>query len=562
MPLRIDASANRLTHGLAGAAYAMQVELRGDAPRVLALRQEAALRVASALRASLCALMNEGEFAGGADCDLLVVAVPDAALASHLESDEDFGACIAEVVEACVQDCARATAGPLPETGFVEGFAIDRQGPARLAALLQTWEDEPTDSVLLPVFVVTDEARLPALHAVMTERVGTPAADGELGQAIAAALRPHRIELLGPPVELGMREPEDDGLADEDLPFVYMASRQETEPGSRALHDPDDLVEALPAMQRKAAQSGEPQFAYSRGVAVVASADVIYLGFKTVDDLGRQAEIERREAGEEGVEHADADDDDGPAPGERIAQTWIDWYLHAYQPVMGAVTDAGLRALAFPVPAWSSALAGCIATDAPFRPGTGELRPLEEVHVETSDHDLDETAEGAFVVTRVVIFDPDEEDAEDGDDVSGATRAVTTATGTGTAIPNAGATDVDDDVDDADEDDEDEPTVLCAAVRVVAVDGTGVAQQNLYATKSAGMVDLSRYVEQFMNFPSLPIRPGIQNLVVCDEHLRLMLPVDPSELEEDGDATDGDEDEEDLPDLKAMRVPPRGGSRH
>ena len=168
-----------------------------------------------------------------------------------------------------------------------------------------------------------------------------------------------------------------------------------------------------------------------------------------------------------------------------------------------------------------------------FVPGSGRLVTLEDVFLETSDHDIDDSAEGAYAVCRVIVEDfGDEDDDEDGTD------------------PEA-----DGEPADGEEGIAAEVAVLCGAVRIVAADGTGVSQQNVYSTKQPGRVDFDEYVRQLATFPNLPIRADVQPLFVCDTHLRLMVAVDTEELTDEHD--EDDDEEEDLPDLRAMRTPRR-----
>ena len=544
MPLKINVCRARLAGELDGAAYGLPVQLGEAAPGVLPIEPDAARRIAAAVRSTLLARLRDAEHAFGDDeDDLLLVAVPDAALAADIGRVDGFEACVDELIEACVQECVRASADARPriDVGVVESFALGRDGAGEpreplLALPLARRGERPTESHVLPLVVVVNESHLEALDELLLDRLGITELDGPIGRAVADALRPRRVVEIGEPTELGSSDDDADfELPEEDMPFIYMASDQEDWPGARALHDPQALVDALPALQRRAAAGDGAQFAYSNGVVVVATADTVYVGFKTVDDLGRLAEIARRAAAESGAAPVASEDrgdggDDDESPGDAIASAWIDWYASRYQRVMGAVHDGGFRVAAFPLRDWGATLERHIAKKEPFEPGRGLLRPLEEIHIETSDHELVDGAEGAFVVTRLMVADYDDEDSEDEAD------------------------DGDEDAADAeaDEDDTSALMALCGSVRIVAADGSGVSQQNLYATKPAGMVELGRYIEQFMHFPNLPIRPGIQNLIVCDEHLRLTLPIDETELQDPGD------DDDELPDLKSMRDPSAG----
>lgn len=543
MPLRINVCADRTTIRLGGAVFGVELELAGPAGRVAALGEPLALAVAARVAEALFARMRAADLEMDEET-LVFVGVPDAAFASGLCDDEDFGEFVREVAQACLHECERIAyldPGPRIETGFIESFALERDTAGRervpqMAPVLEAFPDVPTDTLVLPLVLVTNEALLERASDLLTDGLDFSASENGIAKAIRAALASLDIERVSDPEELGDVLPDDGAgededeagqgaMPDEDMPFIFMASEQEAAHGERALHEPADLVGMLPALQRLAAQRGAAQFAYSSGVPVVVTADSVYLGFKTVDDLGRRVERTLEEAGND----PDGPEDEAPPDGEQLARRWSRWYLRDYQPRMGAVTEAGFRVAAFPLMAWSEELDRCIGSGESFVPGSGRLGTLEDVFLETSDHDIDDSAEGAYAVCRVIVEDFGDEDGTDPE-----------ADGEPAYGEEGVAAEV---------------AVLCGAVRIVAADGTGVSQQNVYSTKQPGRVDFDEYVRQLATFPNLPIRADVQPLFVCDTHLRLMVAVDTEELTDEHD--EADDEEEDLPDLRAMRTPRR-----
>jgi hypothetical protein len=316
--------------------------------------------------------------------------------------------------------------------------------------------------------------------AAFVPAAGLLAVDAEDAAGMATAVaaladESDRIEDVPEPDEVLARTPA------EDVPFLVMVLRQESRDGEES-HTFEDLalrVDEVRTLQSFAADPGNGvQYVYCRGVVLVVTADFVYAGFKTIDELGREL---------------DGTPDPRVADGATLAAWWEHWYVHGYLPTVETLRRAGLRVQAFAQVEWAKALAAEIEGVGRFSPGTGLLAPLPDVLIEPSDHEL--AGEGgrspARVLFRLVL--------------AGGPSLHGRASG------------------DSDPDNPDQPvSVLCAIVRLVDAYCVGVSQTNFYATTPAAEPELRRCTERDTASSGLPVDTGYTGLAVCDRHLQLV----------------------------------------
>jgi hypothetical protein len=542
MAVTLSVTTLELMQEVTAEVYGIAVQVRDPGPGVLPLEVDAAAKIGGALRRQL---QEHAAGAGSsADGSRFFVAVGDAFVASDRFDDDD----VAIRLEYVAQRAGRMLTGHRDGQHLDDGVVVlkhlaldpDASVAAGRAALFDLHGDGDEAShveYILPVVLAGSPG---ALFTVASDFVQATFANRSLVfSAIALALEPHCAQSVAPCTRLDVlrSDAEVDALVDAeadartdtprkaravDVAAGHHAGSEVTRSDERVFLESaarrigcrvDEIAElsALPtrvqALQKQALATGEPRLAHSQRVVLVITPETVYVGFKTVDELGAKA-LERSTM--------------PPFDGAWLGALWSRWFMAHYTVVIETLLQARFKVVAFPLFGWTEWLQTSDAAVA-FEPGQGALRALEQVHIETSTHDLTEGARGAHVLCRLMLDDAPAPAGVSGD-------------------PELS-----------------ESPVLCSVVRVVDETGQGVSQSNIYLTTPSAAISHHEYAGSLAQFHGLPVEAGIHELVVCDQCLKLIVP--PGEAETEADDDEGDDAEDDEVRLRYI-APPRQGRLH
>jgi hypothetical protein len=192
---------------------------------------------------------------------------------------------------------------------------------------------------------------------------------------------PYRLDL---PLDWEDEDEDEDvpglGITSENMTFHEQQARQNYIPSVvealRKLGQDETLVAITAALQSLSREQSRPLVTVMDDVCAVVTPDVVYVGFKTVDDVIASAQAE-----EEDSRHG--------CSGDELLDYWRDWISKRYYPLLESLQANDFKTRSFHLPTWNKVMGSSLGEDrvvVGLAPESGAYPILADLFVEKSRH--------------------------------------------------------------------------------------------------------------------------------------------------------------------------------